>query len=204
MNATDKVLLSGNITLSVDVTAGRGKMRVHCFEPALSIPPAERQGLALDECAVLQPEMHQGPLVRRDCEIQAWCGDQEIAMPKPFPGYAEHLFTVLPAPGTYCEVAIDDEHFALPPLPVAPIVHVQHGRLRWVPAQGDELRFVVPRNQGENTLCRLRDDGDAPAPPGARRNLAFASRVRLAMPSTQDDAKIPVAVIAGTWRTPSD
>ena len=200
----DDLLLGGSVTLSVDETAGRARLRVRTIRPSKGTPPAERHGLALDECATLLPLVPLEGEVLMDAEVQAWCGGQPLGLNTDFPGHAEHLFARPPPPGTVCEVSVNGERITLPALPVAPVVDVVRGRLSWLPADADELRYVIPRTHGESTICRLRDDGDAPAPIGARLHLSFASRVALALPPLGTDARLPVSVIAGTWRRPPD
>ena len=201
---TDPVLLGGSVTLSVDMTASRARLRVRTIAPSPGQPPAERHGLALDECATLEPLPPLQDEVLRGAQVRAWCDEQELALDNDLHGVATHLFPRPPPPGTACVVEVDGQTFDLPPLPTAPVLDITRGRLRWEPGDADELRFVVPRSDGLSTVCRLADDGDAPAPPDARRRLSFASRVRLALPSLESEARLPVSVIAGTWRSPTD
>ncbi len=200
----DQQLLAGSVTLSVDRTARRARLRVRTLLPAVGVPPAERHGLDLDECATLAPLPPLTGQVYRRAAVAARCDETELALQEGPTGTYTHLFATLPTPGTACEVSIDGERIALPPLPAAPVVQVARGRLTWDGQPADELRFVIPRTEGESTICRLRDDGDAPAPTGARLQLSFASRVALALPALADGSRLPVSVIAGTWRSPSD
>jgi hypothetical protein len=192
------------VTLSVDVTASRARLRVRTIRPGAGLPPAERHGLSLDQCATLKPLVALDGEVMRGAQVRAWCDDRELVMENGMHGVATHLFARLPEPGTPCVIEVDGQTLELPPLPEAPVIDIVRGRLRWEPGDADELRFVIPRTEGESTICRLRDDGDADAPPGARLHLSFASRVRLALPELNGGGHLPVAVIAGTWRSAPD
>ncbi len=200
----DPLLLSGSVTLSVDVTANRARLRVRTIVPSPGQPPAERHGLALDQCASLEPLPPLQGEVLRGAQVRAWCAEQELTLDNDLSGVATHLFSRPPPPGTSCVVEVDGQTLDLPPLPEAPVVDIIRGRLRWEPGDADELRFVVPRSDGVSTICRLVDDGDAPAPADTRHQLSFASRVRLALPELESGVRLPVSVIAGTWRSPTD
>ncbi len=197
-------VLAGSVTLSVDVTARRARLRIRTIEPAPGPLPAERHGLTLDHCATLKPLVPLEGQQLRPAQVRAWCQDEELSLTGNQDGLAEHLFSGTPPPGTVCEIEVDGQSFSIPPLSTAPVIQVVGTRLHWEPGEGDELRFVIPRKDGESTLCRLRDDGEAPAPAGARKQSFFASRVRLALPMLQGEGRLPVSVIAGTWGAASD
>jgi len=199
---TDPVLLGGSVTMSVDVTARRARLRIRTIQPAPGVVPAERHGLGMDECATLKPLVPLEGQVLRPATVEAWCDGEPVSLDNDGMGTATHLFPQTPDPGTVCELVVDGQTLTLPPLPVAPVVEVVRGRLSWEAGDADELRFVMPRSDGESTICRLEDDGDAKAPTGARLQLSFASRVALALPQLEPGSRLPIAVIAGTWRSP--
>jgi len=197
-------LLAGSVTLSIDVTASRARLQVTTIEPARGVLPADRHGIPLGRCAVLEPVTPLAGHALRGSTVEAWCDEVALSLTSPAPGVTDHLFAGPPDPGTACEVEIDGSRITLPAVPEAPLVEVSAGRLRWQAGGGDELRYVIPRSDGLSTICRLEDDGDAEAPPGAGSRLSFSSRVRLALPELEGRGRLPVAVIVGSWSAPAE
>ncbi|MCB9758249.1 MAG: hypothetical protein H6739_00275 [Alphaproteobacteria bacterium] len=198
------VPLVGQISLSVDRTAGRANLRIHSMNRAMRPPPAERQGVPLDTCRTVVPTSYAEGVVLAPRPVAARCGGTPLTLEEPATGVFQHSFDRLPPPGTRCEVDFDGVTIPLPPLPEAPDLRVTVAGLRWTPAGGDELRYVIPMTDLESTICRLSDDGEAPAPPGARTQLAFVTRHQLALvPLPEQDARVAVSVTAGVWHTPT-
>lgn len=199
----EPLLLAGQVSLTTDHTLQRSELRIHTFTPDLRPAPAERQGVPMGECATLVPRSAGEGLVLRRAQVSAACAGQPVALEEVAPGLVAHTFPGMLPTGTSCAVTVDDQEIALPALPPAPDVRFGVARSRWTPVGADELRIVVPRTAGRNTICRLPDTGVGPEPRGARHTLAFASHHRMGL-STPDPsgARVAVTVSSGVWMTP--
>ncbi len=191
-------LLAGQATLSVDHHTGRSHFRLLLHEPVAAPLPSERQGIPLDSCATTVPEQHADyPRVYRDAVVSLDC-DGERPLDRAAPGNWSHYFEQPPAAGTRCTLWLDGQAIALPPMPEPPEMRFAGGSLTWTGGGADEVRVSVPRAEGRSTLCRLVDDGRAPAPPHMRGRQAFITRVELDQVRL-DQGRLAMASIAGTW-----
>lgn len=199
-----RVLQSGQISLSADLTLGRTELRIHTFAADLRPLPAERQGVNLGDCATLVPSSAAEGLVLRRAEVSARCDGEALPLQELTAGLMSYTFPGPVPPGLRCEVSVDGQTVALPPLPEAPDLRFGLARAKWTPAGGDEIRVVVPRSAGRSTYCRLPDIGEGPAPRGARSAQSFASRHRLALSEPEPDgSRVAVTVTSGVWMTPA-
>lgn len=198
-----QVLLAGQVSLSVDYSAGRANLTVHSLRPELRPLPQERNGVPMDTCRLVEPTRATADMVLMPREVQVSCDGEPLTLEEQVPGLHRHVFELRPEPGLRCAVKLGDAELELPLLPAPPDPRLEHGRLRWSAGGADELRYVVPQSGGQSWICRLVDDGDAPVPPGARLSQAFFTRHALAAyPLGKGEAQIAVTVTSGIWVTP--
>jgi hypothetical protein len=191
-------LLVGQVTLSIDHDRGIARFRVMLHEPVAAPLPSERQGIPLDACETLVPDQRSDyGRVYRQAAVSLDCAG-ERPLQQDAPGLWSHAFEQPPAPGTRCTLWLDGQAHALPPVPEPPDLELRAGTLSWTPQGADEVRVSIPRAEGRSTLCRLVDDGLAPAPAHMRGRQAFVTRVELDQVRLED-GRLPMASIAGTW-----
>lgn len=190
--------LGAQVALTVDLDMPQARLSVSTFLPARVPLPQERQGIALDQCETRVPVSAREGLIMQDRPALAECGGQPLPLASEAPGLLSYYFLGMPDPGLRCTVTLEGQRIALPPLPVAPDPDVGRLRLRWTPGDADELRLVWPRDQSLNTICRLRDDGAAPAPRAAVGRFGYATRHRFAQARAGRYA-VALTSTAGRW-----
>lgn len=195
--------LGAQIALTVDHGLPQARLSVATFLPSAGPLPQDRQGIALDQCETLVPVSARDGMVMRDRPSEAECGGQPLPLAAEAPGLRSYYFVGIPEPGLRCSVTLEGVRFALPPLPEAPELEVGRLRLRWIPGGGDELRVVWPRSQSLNTVCRLRDDGNAPAPRDTVHRFGFVTRHLFGLGQAQAPGGpaygVAVSTTAGRW-----
>ena len=196
-----RTMLSGQVTLSSDLDRGVARLRVVLHEPVHSPLPSERQGLALDRCETLVPVSAVATGPPTEAEVRAWCEGEEVPLRRANEITWVHKFRELPEAGFRCRVEITEDGVAedveLPPLPAPPDLEIGRG-LTWTAQGADEIRLSVPRSEGRTTLCRLADDGSAPAPRGLRLQQGFTTRVELEVIRV-GQGELELASLAGVW-----
>lgn len=194
--------LAGQVTLSADHDRDVARLRVVLHEPITAPLPSERQGLAIDSCDTLLPNtaVVGGPAT--GAEVRAWCGGEELALKQREEILWVHVFPEMPPSGLACRLEIDlgdgPIGVALPPLPAPPDLERRGRQMEWTPMGADEIRVSVPQSQGQTTLCRLADDGKAPAPRGLRLQTGFVTRVEIDVVRL-GDARLELTSIGGRW-----
>jgi hypothetical protein len=191
------VELSGRLSLSWDATSGKGRLAVASYLPAPLPLPAERQGIPMDACLLQTPSQLLDGALRGGIEVSASCDGAPLALEERMTGLWVHRIEAPPPAGMACEVTLDGRSYELPPLPEVPDLEVRGRRMRWTPAEGDELRVAFPASGGQSTLCRLADDGAARGAP-RHATLAFVTRQRYALPAAEE-GRLAISVAAGAW-----
>lgn len=189
------VELSGRISVNWDDSLQRGRIAVLRYVPSVVPLPAERQGIAMESCATVVPRQALDGVLR-ETEVSVTCDGEPMALRANATGFWVHHFTDPQIAGLSCEVTLDGERIPLPTLPEVPDLTVRGRRMQWTAGESDEIRVVYPRSQGESTICRFEDDGEAIGPRPGR--LAFVTRHNYALPKV-DDGRVAVTVTAGGW-----
>ena len=186
----------GRIAVTVDVTRGRAQLLINSFETTSLPLPQDRHGVAMETCRVVEPQsLRLGPA--SEANATATCGGVDLPLTEVGVGAWVHVFDPLPSEGLVCEVSLDGNTLLLPPLPASPEISLRGRRISWSPAEGDELRVIVPQSGSMSSICRFEDDGRGRGI--ARGAIAFATRYRYAHLVVADGTIVPVTVMTGVW-----